>query len=571
MRQNKRLQSIFQFGLFLGIVIFLNILANARLGNQPLYTYLDLTEDKRFTLTEPTRTLLRDLDDVVYGRILLDGEFPAGFKRLQKATIEMLDDFRSESGYIEYTLENPSEGKPEEVNERYKKLTQEGVIPTNLRVKESGETVNKTIFPYVIFYYKGRSAAVSLLENQSPSASQEVVLNNSVSLLEYKFANAIQKLKKGVKQPIAFTTGHGELPPAQTADLERSLRRFYETGRFNLDSTPYINPDLQALIIAKPTEPFSEKDKFKLDQYVMNGGKLLWMIDKLAVSLDSLRREVYLPKQYDLNIDDLLFRYGIRIQPNLLLDLQCTRIPQVVGRQGNQPQFDYFPYPYHLIAVPGSDHPIVKSVDGVNLKYVSTIDTNIRTKTALEKTILLSSAGRSFMQYLPLRMNFEILQTGFDARQFDKGPQTVAMLVEGTFPSMYENRVTSSMRAALSQIGQELKTESLPNKMIVVADGDLASNQVNPRTQEIIPLGFNQFDGQRYANKDFLLNAIEYLVDDTGLIAARGKEIKLRLLDRTKVEEEKGYWQVINIALPLAFLLIFGWLFNFVRRYRYTR
>lgn len=571
MRQNKRLQSIFQFGLFLGIVIFINILANARLGNQPLYTYLDLTEDKRFTLTEPTRALLRDLDDVVYGRILLDGEFPAGFKRLQKATIEMLDDFRSESGYIEYTLENPSDGKPEEVNERYKKLTQEGVIPTNLRVKESGETVNKTIFPYVIFYYKGRSAAVSLLENQSPSASQEVVLNNSVSLLEYKFANAIQKLKKGVKQPIAFTTGHGELPPAQTADLERSLRRFYETGRFNLDSTPYISPDLQALIIAKPTEPFSEKDKFKLDQYVMNGGKLLWMIDKLAVSLDSLRREVYLPKQYDLNIDDLLFRYGIRIQPNLLLDLQCTRIPQVVGRQGNQPQFDYFPYPYHLIAVPGSDHPVVKSVDGVNLKYVSTIDTNIRTKTALEKTILLSSSGRSFMQYLPLRMNFEILQTGFDARQFDKGPQTVAMLVEGTFPSMYENRVTSSMRAALRQIGQELKTESPPNKMIVVADGDLARNQVNPRTQGIIPLGFNQFDGQRYANKDFLLNAIEYLVDDTGLIAARGKEIKLRLLDRTKVEEEKGYWQVINIALPLAFLLIFGWLFNFIRRYRYTR
>lgn len=571
MQKNKRLQSFIQLGLFLGLVVLINILANIRIGTTPLYSYLDLTEDNRYSLTEPSRILLRNLDDVVYVQVLLDGEFPAGFKRLQRATQEMLDDFRGESGYIEYTFEDPSKGTVEEINQRRETLAKDGIIPTNLRVKENNETSVKLIYPYAVFYYKGRSVPVQLLENQVPGMPQEIVLNNSVGLLEYKFANAIQKLQRAVKPPIAFSTGHGELSPAETADLERSLRQYYETGRLHLDSTTFISTELEALIIAKPTQAFSEKDKFKIDQYIMKGGKVLWLVDKVAVSLDSLRAGLYLPGEYDLNLDDLLFRYGIRIQPNLVLDMQSTVIPLAVGNIGNAPQFDNFVYPYHPIVIPASRHPIVKSVDGVNLTYASSIDTTVRTKTDIRKTVLLSTSPQSRTQFLPIRMDFEFLKYKLDPNLFNKGRQPVAMALEGTFPSMYENRITPAMRQMLSDLDQEMITESMPNRMVVVTDGDIAKNKINPRNNQVAPLGLNEYDRQIYANKDFLLNAIEYLVDDTGLIEARGKEVKLRLLDMAKVEQERIQWQVLNLLIPLVFLLIFGLIFTWVRKRRFSK
>ena len=571
MQKNKRLQSFIQFGLFLGVLILLNILANIRIGTTSLYSYLDLTEDGRYSLTGPTRSLLRELDDVVYVQVLLDGEFPAGFKRLQRATQEMLDDFRGESGFVEYSFEDPAKGTIEEINQRREAYSKDGILPTSLRVKENSETSVKLIYPYAIFYYRGRSMPVQLLENQVPGMPQEIVLNNSVGLLEYKFANAIQKLKTAIRKPVAFSTGHGELNPGQTADLERSLRQYYETGRLNLDSTTYISTDLAALIIAKPTQPFSEKDKFKIDQYIMNGGKVLWLIDKVAVSLDSLNGGLFLPREFDLDLDDLLFRYGIRIQPNLVLDMQSTVIPLAVGSVGNAPQFDNFVYPYHPIVVPASRHPIVKSVDGVNLAYASSLDTTVRTKTEVNKTILLSTSPQSRNQYLPIRMDFEFLKYKLDPNLFNKGRQAVAMALEGVFPSMYENRVTQSMRQSLQDLGQELLSESIPNRMVVVTDGDIAKNKIDPRNNQVSPLGFNEFDRQIYANKDFLLNAIEYLVDDIGLIEARGKEVKLRLMDMTKVEQERTSWQLLNLLIPLGFLLIFGLVFNWIRKRRFAK
>ncbi len=569
MQKNKKIQSFIQFGLFLGLIILINILANIRFGNQALYTFLDLTEDKRYSLTQATRNLLRELDDVVYVQVLLAGEFPAGFKRLQRATQEILDDFRGESGFIEYAFEDPSNGTVEEINARREAYAKEGILPTTLRVKDNNETTSKLIYPYAQIFYKGRSIPVQLLENQVPGMPQEIVLNNSVGLLEYKLANAIQKLKTPVRKPIAFSTGHGELDRSQTADLERSLRSFYETGRINLDSTTYISQDLAALIIAKPTLPFSEKDKFKIDQYIMNGGKVLWLIDKLAVNLDSLSRGLFLPKEFDLKLDDLLFRYGIRIQPNLVLDMNATVIPLAVGQIGNAPQFDNFVYPYHPIVVPSSDHPIVKSVDGVNLHYASSIDTSVRTKTEVQKISLLSTSANSRVQFLPVRMDFEFLRMGLDPNLYNKGRQAVAMALEGVFPSMYENRITQAMRQGLQDIGQSFVTESVPNRMVVVTDGDIAKSKINRRTNQVAPLGFNEYDGQIYSNKDFLLNTIEYLVDDTGLIEARGKEVKLRLLDTAKVDQEKTYWQALNLILPLLFLFLFGLIFNIVRKRRF--
>lgn len=571
-KQNRKTQSLIQLALFVGIIIFINILANARIGGHPLYTYFDMTEEKRYTLTGPTRALLEELDDVVTVKVLLEGDFPAGFKRLQTATRDILDDFRSESGYIEYEFENPRSGSTEEINARAQELAKDGIVPVNLTVRSSGEKEQKLIYPYAIVYYKGRSMPVRLLENEVPGMPPDVILNNSIGLLEYKFANAIQKLRNPRKPPIVFTTGHGELHPLETADLEKDLRAFYETGRLHLDSVVVLSPEIAVLIIAKPTRSFSEKDKFKIDQYVMNGGKVLWLMDALRVDLDSLQRyREYVPVEYDLNIDDLLFRYGIRIQPNMVLDMQCTRIPLVVGQVGNAPQFEYERYPYHPVVTPASGHPIVKSLAPVNLFYPSSIDTDVRTKTEIIKTVLLQSSPRSRLQYPPVRMNFDFLRYDLDPDKFDKGSQPVAMLLEGVFPSMFENRVTEGMLAGLRQLDMPFKEVSLPTSMMVVSDGDVAANPVNWEKQSYDPLGWNPYEQYQFANKDFIINAIEYLVDQQGVIEARAKEVKLRMLDTARARSERTQWQLLNIAAPLVFLALFGAAYNWIRRRRYGK
>ncbi|MCB0644921.1 MAG: Gldg family protein, partial [Phaeodactylibacter sp.] len=286
--KNRKLQSFIQLGLIAGILVFINILGNASFGGVALYRHLDLTEENRFTLTDPTLDLLHNLDEVVFVRVLLEGEFPSGFKRLQESTREMLDDYRAESGLLEYEFENVNQGTAEEINDRRKNLAEDGITPSLFRIQSTEGTEEKVIYPYAIFSYKGRTVPVNLLEEQG-NLPQEVAINNSINLLEYKFSNAIQKLQLARKPIIAFTTGHGELTELQTKDLVVALRPYYELGRFDLDSNYQVPPQIDLLIIAKPTQPFSERDKFMIDQYIMNGGKTLWMLDKVAVSLDSLR------------------------------------------------------------------------------------------------------------------------------------------------------------------------------------------------------------------------------------------------------------------------------------------
>lgn len=570
--KSRKVQSLLQLLLFAGVLLFLNILANARINGRALYGSLDMTEEKRYTMTNATRHLLEGLDDVVYIKVLLEGEFPAGFKRLQAATRDVLDDFRSASGYIEYEFEDPGAGTTEEVNQRREQLSKDGINPVNLRVKGVEGTSEKLIYPYAIIYYKNRNFIVNLLQNEVPGVPPEVTLNNSVALLEYKLANAIQKLQLTRKPNILFSAGQGELSPMETADLEKSLREFYETGRVHLDSVVSIGQEASALIIARPNRPFSEKNKFKIDQYIMNGGKVLWLLDKVAVSLDSLRgRKSYYPNEYDLNLDDLLFKYGIRIQPDLVLDLQCSTIPLATGLVGNAPQFDYFRYPYHLVATPQSNHPVAKSLGAVNLLYASSLDTDVKTKTDVRKTVLLQSSSNTRVQFLPVEMSFEFLRYGLDADKFNQEPRALAMALEGVFPSMYENRVTESLLDGLRELGMEFLPQSVPTKMIVVSDGDVAKNKVNPNNQSYSLLGYNEFDRYLFANKDLLVNALEYLLDDEGVIEARGKDVRLRLLDTTSAQRDSAYWQLLNIGLPLAFLLAFGLAYNWVRRRRYGR
>lgn len=559
---NKRKQSYFQLGLFIGIAIFINILGNA------FFTHIDLTEDKRFTLARPTRDMLHSLDEVVYVEVLLEGEFPAGFKRLQRSVRELLDDFRSESGgQVDYVFTDPNQGTADNVNMRREELAKDGILPTNLRVQDTEGTSEKFIYPFARLRYKGREAVVDLLDEEAGGANPEEQLNRSISQLEYNFANAFHKLELGRKEVIAFTFGHEELTEPERKDLVKSLRAYYEVGTFNLDSATFIPQEVKVLIVAKPKRPFNDRDKFLIDQYVMNGGKVIWLIDRLNVELDSMRRtNDYVPMDYDLDLDGMLFSYGVRVNPDLVLDLQCSRIPMVIDPTGKQDLFKWYYFP---IIVPDSDHPIVKNLDGINLYFPSSIDT-IRTRTEVKKTILLTSSEYSRIQPNITRLNFEILRYDPEPAKFNKPHLPVAVLLEGVFPSFFENKVSAGMQSMLNQLGQEFKSESSPTSMLVVADGDIARNLYNPATGQTFPLGYNRFERYRFANKDFLLNAVEYLRDDSGIIEARGREVRLRLLDTTRAQAEETLWQLINIGVPLLFLVVFGLAYHWWRKRRYA-
>jgi ABC-2 type transport system permease protein len=571
MQRTKKAQSLIQLALFAGIVIFLNILANARLGDRSLYGAIDLSEDKRFTLTQGSKNLLRNLDEVVYVKILLDGELPAPLKRLRSATQDMLDDFRARSTYIDYDFENPSQGSAQQANVRMENLRKEGIFPMTFTVVKKGNREDKTIYPFAVVNYKGRSMPVNLMENQIPGESDEVALNNAVSLLEYKLANAIQKLQQPAKPNVVFIDGHGELPGPEIADFERSLQQQqYNTGRLVLDSVLAIDAQISALVVAKPLRPFSEQDKFKIDQYIMNGGKVLWMLDMVRMDLDSLRRgPEYLPPPYELNLEDLLFRYGVRLQPNLVLDLQCTPIFVATGQQGSQQQQQPIPFPYHILGLASPAHPVSKAVGPVSLQFASSIDT-IRTKTPVQKTIILHTSPRTRVQYLPVRMGLEFLRY-IDEKKFDKGIMPLGVALEGEFSSMYENRLSENMAEGMQKLGLQYKSRSPRTRQIVIADGDVGHNKYLPARDQIVPLGYSQVENRFYANRALLLNAVEYLLDQNGIIAARGKNVQLRLLDTAKAQSEKGKWQLLNLGLPILLLLLFVFGYGRWRRWRYGR
>jgi ABC-2 type transport system permease protein len=562
--QSARNQSLLQLLLIAGILIFINIVGRY------LHKHLDLTEENRFTLTDPTKKLLADIKEPVTIRVLLEGEFPAGFKRLQNGVIEMLNDMRAENGNIQYSFEDPNQGSTAEINRRREELAKDGIMPMSLNVKGAGETKRMVIYPHAIVTYGGRSVPVSLMENQIPN-QPEVTLNNSVSTLEYKFSSAIQKAMFDSHPKVVFTTGHGELSEMQTADLERSLSQFYQTKHMLLDSFSSIKKDVSVLVVAKPTKAFSDKDKFKIDQFVMNGGKVLWLIDRMNGELDSMNRTGrQVPADYPTNLEDILFKYGARIQPNMVLDLESTFIPLRTGAQGSEQQFENFKWFYHPMVSSKSNHPIVKNLDRVNLFYPSRVDT-IRTKTPIKKTVLLESSDYSREQFSPVEVNFEILKYEIDKSKFDKKRIPMALLLEGVFPSLYENRVSPQMLQGLDSLGQKFVEKSAPTKMLVVADGDIAANSFDNKNGVPFPTGYNRFMGYAFANKDFLLNAIEYMLDEKQLIEARSKEIKLRMLDEKRLKEEKIFWQFINIVLPLIILGIFAAFYTWWRKRKYAK
>ncbi len=550
--------------LILSAIFIANVLA------QYYYTSLDLTEEKRFTLTEATKHLLKKLPDVVLVRVLLDGEFPAGFKVLQQGIKDLLDQFKKESPYIEYYFEDPSSGSIQEINKAREALAKEGIYPTNLMIKSGSENKEKLIYPYAILNYGERKIALNLLEN-IPDLDQETNISNSIALLEYKFANGIEKLFRSSKKNILFTTGNGELSPENTKTIEALLRPFYNLGRIHLDSHYTIKADVDLLLVARPTRPFSERSKFLLDQYIMNGGKVIWMVDGMQMALDSMMPSgEFVPKPLKLNLDDLLFKYGVRIAHNLVLDLECARIPQVIGKVGDKPQIEFFPWYYHPIPAPISDHPIVNNIDRILLEFPSSIDT-LKTKYPVSKIPLIQTSRYSRYQLSPVEVDFDILRFKPDPSKFDKPNQIIAVLLEGKFASIYENRLEESMMKALKSLNMEFKSSSANNKMIVVADGDLIKNYYDERASKYSNLGYNKYDKSTYGgNKEFILNAIEYLIQSENILSARSKNIKLRLLDQVKIQRDKTFWQLLNIALPLAAMVLFGLVNQWWRKRKYT-
>lgn len=554
-----------QGALVLAILFLVNIVSSY------VHAKFDLTEDKRYTLTDATESMLEEVPDIMFVRVLLDGNFPAGFKRLQTSVVEMLESFRKVNSNITFQLDNPTDGNADEVKQRQEELAKDQVYPTNLRVREGTETQNKLIYPYALVHYGNKMIPVNLLEN-APEFDQETNLNNSIALLEYKLANAIDKIQKADKPIVAFTTGHGELSRDQTQGFEAILRDYYQVGRLHLDSIISISQEIAVVIVARPTGPFSEKEKFVLDQYIMNGGKVMFFIEPLRLSLDSVAKYPnYIPQAYELNLDDMFFKYGCRINSELVLDLECSRIPQVIGMSGGKPQIELFPWYYHPLISPDQDHPATKNIDRVNLLSPTTIDT-LKTKNKVNKYPILQTSEYTRTQLIPVRISFDILKHEPDPAKYDKGPKTVGLFLEGEFTSLFENRVTRENEEVLASIGAEFKESSEMTRIMVVTDGDLPRNHFDPSNGRSRPLGFNKWENFTFkGNQDLLLNSMEYLLNPEGILNSRAKDVKLRLLNTVRSKEEMAYWQFFNLGIPLIFIALFGVLFNYTRRRRYTK
>lgn len=558
--KSRKGQAYFELAVFLVIIISLNVIANF------LFFRIDFTKEKRFTLANSSKQLMRNLEDVVFVKVYLDGEFPAGFKRLRNSTKETLDELRAYAGgNLEYEFINPTADPDVKVrDEILTQLSKEGLNAINLQVKDDKGSRQQIVVPGAIVSYRGRQTAVSLLQSQTVASSAEDVLNNSVQNLEYQLASSIKKITTIKRPKIAFIYGHGELDTFRTRDIIQTLKEYYTVDRVYLPSTvPNELNAYKALIIAKPSKPFLEGEKFNLDQYIMNGGKVLWLVENLQADMDSLNPEgMTLTTTYQLNLDDQLFRYGVRINNDLIQDITCAPIPVVTGNVGSQPQSDLFPWLFYPIFIPTSTHPIVKNLSGIRSEFVNTIDTI--DVSGIRKTPLLQSSKDTKVLNAPVRIALQMLSIEPNPEQFNKPNRTTAILLEGKFTSVFKNRLTPKNDSI------KFLEESIPTSMIVISDGDIIKNYISKKDSMTYPLGYDYFTRQTFGNKTFIQNCIDYLADDSNLINARSKEVKLRMLDKAKLKAEKLKWQGINLVLPVFCVIIFGIYLHYARKRKYS-
>lgn len=567
----KKLLASKYWWLFLLIVLVgVNYLASQ------FHFRLDLTQEKRYTLSAPTKKLLKDLSDQVTVTVLLEGDMPAGFRRLSNSARELLQEFK-ETGKanVQFRFQRPGgEGPDSSGAYSLDSLLRMGLKPTNVRVKaKEGEgEEQRYLFPGALVTYRDRVVPVDFLQGTKVTDGDPFsTLNNAEALLEYKLAHAIQKITAEKVPAVGYLMGNGQPMTYNVFDLiEGVLKPNYGFGWVPIDSVPTIPLEFDALVIMKPTIRFTEAQKLKIDQYIMHGGKVIWLIDKLDASMDSLMRKKsdFIAFDFGLNLDDLLFRYGVRINADLVQDLQCDRLPLVVGNVGDKPQMDLQSWPYFPLLASYSDNPIAKNLDLVLSMFPNSIDT---VKAAgVRKTVLLASSSNARPLATPAIVSLNSVKTEDDMKTFNRANIPVAVLLEGRFSSLFTNRLSQGRMDTLAGLYKQpfRAVPAQDNKMIVIADGDIASNVVT-QGQGPLTMGFNQFTGTQYANKDFILNSIEYLVNPSGILETRAKDYTLRLLDPERVESEKTRWQLINIGVPVLLVILFGLVYQAVRKRKY--
>ena len=545
---NKKIKNIVILSIGL---ILLNVI------NQSFYTRLDLTSDKRYTLSKTTKDIVSKVDKFLFVTVYLEGDFPSEFKRLQRETRQYLEELALENSNIKINFEAPDKQR--------EALIKRGMMPSQLTVEEDGKLSEAIIFPWAEVSFGKRSKVVSLLPN-AIVASQDEQLEKAIENLEYSFSNAINSITQKQQKRIAVLTGNGELQDIYQYSFLSEVSKKYRLAKFTLDSVA-TNPQqtLQDLtsfdlaIIAKPTQKFTSKEKFTIDQYIANGGKTLWMLDYVQADQDSLfANGKMLAYPRDLNLTDLLFSYGIRINTTLIKDLYAAQIPVATGKVGNQTQFKNLEWFYHPLVGGNPKHTITKNVSPVRLQFANQIDT---LKNNIKKTPLLVSSLLSQKIGTPSFIELQSIADEVVENDYKNGNQLFAVLLEGNFISAYKNRV----KPYESSLYKDTATN---NKMVIISDGDVSKNQI--LKGEPFDLNRDKWTNQQFGNKDFLINSIDYLLDDSGLIQLRNKTLTIKTLDKQKAFKERTFWQLLNVVLPLLILLSFGFVFNYWRKKKYN-
>lgn len=549
-----------------------------------LFTRFDLTEEKRFTLSDQTVDLLDSLQEELNVKVYLDGNLDPGFLRLRNETKEMLTEFEAFSnGNLIFEFINPYDlgGKPEQI---FTNLAKEGLQPTNVEIPEEGGLKQKYIVPGALMYYQNRKLPIQLLKSEL-NVNSEYVLNKSIEALEFELTNTIRKLIKNKREKIGFLSGHGEIPDNEMWDAASSLNEYYQALTLSGDSITQQQiqvvdrvkltnkegqvlvdalKDYKGLIVAKPIKQFTDPELVMLDQYIMNGGKVMWCLDVTSIDMDSLTTGLYtMSFPLKTGLEPMLYNYGVRLNQNLIQDLQCGQIPVFVGYEGNQPKYKRSPWYYNPLVTTNNEHLIVTNLDPIRTSFVSSMDTI--PVPDVKKTVLLTSSKNSKLLRVPVRVSLQTAVRTPDTRKYNKGKQNIAILLEGEFDSFFKNRL-------VSKGNRDVKKKSVPTKMIVVADGDIIKNEVNSAGSPF-PLSYDKFYSNMiaYDNKKFILNAMNYLMGDEDLIPIRSRRIAIRLLDSAKIKQDKQTIVLINTALPMSLVLIVGLIAIYRRKLKYSR
>jgi len=577
--QKRRFKIIFLASILL--LIFVNILSSN------FFTRLDLTAEKRYTLTDYTKQTLKNLNGQILITVYLDGkDLPLQFKKFRSAIKEELEIFKVYAGKnIDYEFINPTDEKKSDDERKtiYNDLYKLGIVPVENTELKEGQATKTLIFPAAVISYSFydeqadsmiiRRIGINLLNNDPHfDQSSPENINNSIQTLEYKFVNEIKKITQKQKPKIVFLEGQGELPEAQVIEIERALSEYYDIMRGKINGRYGCLYDFDAVVIAKPTKPFAEQDKFVLDQYIMNGGKILWLIDGVNVDMDSIYNYGYSFAMPDLlgliNIDDQLFTYGIRINTDILQDLYCSTIMLKGISSTGEERNHWYKWYYFPLLVTQNTNVINKYLDVVRTEFVSSIDT-VGHNPEIKKTILLTTSNltRKIGVNVPLQIDFKEINDIPNQELFNKKFLPVAVLLEGKFPSVWKGRIVNKMLPAGAKFLEKSKT----TKMIVISDGDILKNVVKSNG-EVFPIGFDKYSLQNYeGNKQLIINAMNYLCDDEGLMQIRSREFKLRLLDKSKITKQRTLWQIINVVLPIIFIILLGLSLHFFRIKKYGK